>query len=525
MRKVIFILVALVAIVVIALVATRGSQAPRTLEGLYTEYHQRGHQVGIRSPFSGVVLVARDGEVVFRQALGHADDELNEPLEVESRFLVGSNAKPLTAMLVLQQVEAGVLDLGDTISDYLPEFPADLGGRITLHHLLSHTSGLPRDENDWDDLSLEHSPGDAYTFSNTGYNLLILILEAVTGKTYAAVLDEGIVEPLDLTNTAFAIDEALAEAVTPGWSFDKHEFPVTMFAPGDGSFDERRLPRAGAVYSTVDDLYRFVQALQANELVSPELTERMLTPQVDGNAYGWFRNRQAVFLRNPEAPLYTNSGRLAGHNSVMAFYDDGTTAIVLANVDPLDTVELLTHTYLAAHGISEVATDVKHPSLSNPRAFKRDGGTQAFLNYYSTLTERAGYAVQPSASFCGQVVQLLIRGEEFEEAVKFVDIVLEKWPPTTPSMLNDIGYAFMRRNRFAEAQRYLERNVELYPRVANGFDSLGECHERAGDLDAARDSYVKALELGQETGDRMVSFYERRIAGIDERVAEQTTAP
>jgi len=336
------------------------------------------------------------------------------------------------------------------------------------------------------------------------------------------LLDEGIVVPLGLANTAFAIDEALTEAVTPGSSFNKHEFPVTIFALGDGSFDERRLPRAGAVYSTVEDLHRFVQALRSNELLSQAMTERMFTPQLDGNAYGWFRNSRAYFLRNPEAPLYTSAGRLAGHNALMAFYDDGTTVIALANVDPVDTVELLTATYLATHGITEVATDVKRPRLSTPRAFKQDGGTQAFLAYYATLTERAGYAVQPSGAICGEVVQFLIRDEAFDEAVEFADIALEKWPPTSPEILNDIGYAFMRRNRFDDAQRYLERNIELYPDVANGYDSLGECHERAGKLETARESYERALELGQTDEDRFVSFYERRIANIDEMIAERT---
>ena len=524
MRKFIYVLAALVAIAVIVLVAVQRPQLPKTLEGLYEEYHQRGHQAGIRSPFSGVVLVARGDEVVFKQAYGHADLERSEPLDVDSRFLVGSSAKPLTATLVLQQVEAGVLDLGGTVSDYLPEFPGELGTRITLHHLLSHTSGLPRDADDWEELALESRPGDAYAFSNAGYDLLVLILEAATGKSYAASLDEGIVVPLGLANTGFAKDEALAEAVTPGFSFRKHEFPVTIFALGDGSFNERRLPRAGAVYSTVGDLHRFVQALRSNELLSNAMTERMLTPQLDGNAYGWFRNSQTFFLRNPEAQLYTHTGRLAGHNALVAFYDDGTTAIVLANVDPLDMVDLLTATYLAAHGINEVASDVTHPSLSNPWAFKRDGGAEAFLAYYATLTERAGYPIQPSTGSCGQVVQLLIRDEAFDEAVDFADTVLEKWPPTSPGTLNDIGYAFLRRNRFAEGRRYFERNIELYPDVSNGHDSLGELHEREGNLELARENYVRAIELAQN-GDRLLSFYERRVANIDRMIADRSTAP
>ena len=515
MRKAVVVLATLVAIAVIAVLSAQRDRGPKTLGGLYVEYHQRGHQEGIRSPFSGAVLVARDGEVVFKRAYGHADSDFEEPLDVDSRFLLGSSAKPLTATLVLQQVEAGTLDLGGTVSDYLPEFPREIGERITLHHLLSHTAGLPRDEDEWDELVLEQAPGEAYAFSNVGYDLLVLILEAVTGKTYAALLDAGIVLPFGLANTAFASDDALAEAVTPGWSFEKHEFLVTIFTPSDGSFNERRLPRAGAVYTTVEDLYRFVQALRANELLSQAMTERMLTPQLDGNAYGWFRNSQSYFLRNPEAQLYTHIGRLAGHNAVVAFYDDGTTVIVLANVDPLDTVELLASTYLAAHGIAEVASDVKHPSLSNPRAFKRDGGVEAFLAYYEKLTERAGYPIEPGGGSCGQVVQLLIRDEAFAEAADFVDTVLEKWPPTTPSTLNDIGYAFLRRNRFEEARRYLERNIELYPEVANGYDSLGELHERQGNVELARVNYTRALELAQNSGDRFQSFYEARLANLD----------
>ena len=524
MRKFFYVLAALVAIAVIVLVAVQRQQLPKTLEGLYDEYHQRGHQAGIRSPFSGVVLVARGDEVVFSQAYGHADADLSEALDVDSKFLVGSSAKPLTATLVLQQVEAGVLDLGGTVSDYLPEFPETLGAQITIHHLLSHTAGLPRDEDEWDELALEFRPGDAYAFSNVGYDLLVLILEAASGTSYGALLDDGIVVPLGLANTAFATDEALAEAATPGWSFRKHEFPVSIFSPGDGSFNERRLPRAGAVYSTVQDLHRFIQALRANELLSNAMTERMLTPQLDGNAYGWFRNQHSFFLRNPEAPLYSHTGRLAGHNALLAFYDDGTTAIVLANVDPLDTVDLLTATYLAAHGINEVASDVTHPSLSNPRAFKRDGGTEAFLEYYPTLTERAGYPIEPSAGSCGQVVQLLIRAEEYGEAVDFADTVLEKWPPTSPSTLNDIGYAFLRRNRFAEGRRYFERNIELYPDVSNGHDSLGELHEREGNLELARENYGRAIELAKN-GDRLLGFYERRVANIDRMIADRSTAP
>ena len=522
MRKLAYILVALLAIAVIVLVAVQRQQPPTTLEGLYDDYYRRGHQSGIRSPFSGVVLVAQGDEIVFKQAYGHADSDGTEPLDVDSRFLVGSNAKPFTATLVLQQVEAGVLDLGGTVADYLPEVPAEFGERITLHHLLSHTSGLPRDADEWDEVELGNEPGRAYAFSNFGYELLTAILEAASGKTYGTLLDGSIVVPLGLANTAFATREALADEATPGFSFRRHEFPVSIFAPGEGSLNVRRMPRAGAVYSTAADLFRFVRALRANELLSPEMTDRMLTPQLDGNAYGWFRNQQEYFLRNPEAQLYSHVGRLAGHNTVVASYDDGTTAIVLANVDPIDTVELLTSTYLAAHGIAAVPTDVKHPSLRNPRAFNRDGGVEAFLAYYDTLSERAGYPIQPSGGSCAHVVLLLIRDEAFQEADDFVDTVLERWPPTSPGTLNEIGYAFLRRDRFEDARRAFERNIGLYPEVANGYDSLGEAYELEGNLELARENYSKALELAQKNDDRSAGFYEFRITNVDEMIAARS---
>ncbi len=78
---------------------------------------------------------------------------------------------------------------------------------------------------------------------------------------------------------------------------------------------------------------------------------------------------------------------------------------------------------------------------------------------------------------------------------------------------------FLRRDRFEEARRYFERNVELFPRDANAYDSLGEAHEREGNLEAARASYAKAVEVARETGDRSLDFYERRVADVDEQLA------
>jgi len=521
MRKFVYILVGLVVLSATVLLAIQRRKPPTTLEGLYAKYHQRGHTVGIDSPFSGAVLVARGEEVVFKQTYGFADLERNEPLEVDSRFLVGSSAKPFTATLVLQQVEAGVLDLDGAVTDYLPDFPGDPGARISLHHLLSHTAGLSRDAGEGNKLTLSYEPGSAYAFSNFGYELLVSILETATGESYEALLDSGIVTPLGLANTGFGTREALAEEAVSGLSFRKHEFPVTMFAPGEGSYDTMARPEAGAAYSTLDDLHRFIRGLRANELLSDTMTERMFEPVHQGSAYGWFRNRQSLFERNPDAPLYSHAGRLGGHNVLLAIYDEGTTAIVLSNVDPLDTVEIMTATYFATHGSSEVPSSLKHPSLSNPKAFQRGGGAKAFLAYYRALSERAGYPVHPPTGHWSQVVQLLIRDKAYAEAADFADSAIEDWAPSSPEALNIIGYAFARRERYEEARRYFERNIELFQDVANGYDSLGELHELEGNLELAREQYTRALKLSQQTDDPMQHFYEQRLSDVEEKMAER----
>lgn len=522
MRKLFYILAGLIVLAGVILLSFQRAGLPKTLDGLYAQYELRGHQAGIQSQFSGAVLVVRGEEVVFREAYGFADADQEEKLTVESRFLVGSNAKPMTALLVMQQVEAGVLDLEGTVVDYLPEFPAESCKRVTLHQLLSHTGGLPRDAREWADITLRHEPGSTYAFSNIGYNLLVAILEAATGKDYATLLNDGIVAPLGLKHTGFAEGAALEDEVADGIWFRKHEFPVAMFAPGEGSFTEAATPAAGAMYSSVDDLHRIVRAIRSNELLADTLTQRMLQPNLEGSAYGWFRNSQSLFQSNPGAPLYSHIGRLAGHNSVVAFYDDGTTVIVLSNIDPLDTIELLTHTHLAAHGTNETTTDLKHPSLNNPQAFRKAGGTEAFLKYYDDLSEQAGYAIPPSEGFCSQVVQLLIRDDSYDEAVEFADKAFAKWPPADDATLNEIGYVFLQHDRYAEARRYFELNVELYPETSNCYDSLGEAHEREGNLEFARENYTKALEIASRNNDRLAGFYERRLSSLGEEPDDRT---
>src|SRR5258706_11917690 len=151
--------------------------------------------------FTGVVLVARKGRILLERAYGMANYELQVPNSTATRFHIASVSKPFTAMAILQLEERGRLSVGDPVSRFVPDFPN--GDRITLEHLLTHTSGIPNvnDLPDYDtfarsphtveqlvakfaSLPLDFQPGSDYHYSNSNYNLLALILEKVTEKNY-----------------------------------------------------------------------------------------------------------------------------------------------------------------------------------------------------------------------------------------------------------------------------------------------------------------------------------------------------
>ena len=178
------------------------------MDGLINEY------VAHRN-FMGSVLVADRGKVVFSKGYGLADVEKNVPNTPETRFMIGSITKQFTAMLVTQLVVKGRLKLENTISDLLPDFPREIGQRITVEMLINHTSGLILPEGiekyynastkeeflkvylkQLSEEGLRFEPGKGYGYSNAGYHILGHIIEKVTGKTYEAVLDEQILKPL-----------------------------------------------------------------------------------------------------------------------------------------------------------------------------------------------------------------------------------------------------------------------------------------------------------------------------------------
>jgi len=173
--------------------------------------------------FNGAVLVADNGQVIYKKGFGLANMEWNIPNTPGTKFRLGSITKQFTATLVLQLVEQGKIKLDGKLSDYLPDYRKDTGAKVTIHNLLSHTSGVPsytslpgffsnvsRNPFAVDDFikkyasgDLEFEPGTKFVYSNSGYFLLGAIIEKVTGKPYEQVLKQNIFDPLGMKDSGY----------------------------------------------------------------------------------------------------------------------------------------------------------------------------------------------------------------------------------------------------------------------------------------------------------------------------------
>ena len=253
--------------------------------------------------FSGAVLIARDGQVLLRQGYGLANREHDVANTPQTTFRLGSVTKQFTAMAILLLEQQGKLTVQDRICTYVFECPTAWQD-ITIHHLLTHTSGIRNFTNmqeyqktktlpttpvqtiaRFKDMPLDFAPGTRWSYSNSGYLVLGAIIERVARQPYPQFLREQIFDPLQMDGTGYETElvvEHRAQGYTIGGRFTAAY--VDMSQPH----------AAGGLYSTVEDLYRWDQALYTEQLVPQAARDAMFTahhtfpaPEDGGYGYGW----------------------------------------------------------------------------------------------------------------------------------------------------------------------------------------------------------------------------------------------
>jgi D-alanyl-D-alanine carboxypeptidase len=304
--------------------------------------------------FSGVVLVAKSDRVIFNKAYGLADKANNIPNKLDTKFNLGSMNKMFTSVAIAQLVQAGKLSYDSTIAKVLPEYPnKETAAKITVHQLLTHTSGLgdffkpeffqnrekyrnPKDyfpvfAND----PLRFEPGKSWSYSNAGFIVLGAIVENASGQNYFDYVRDHIFVPAGMKDTAsYAVKDIVPNLGTGYTRFDNGD-PLgieprvnnVMTLPMKGS-------PAGGGYSTAPDLLRFAQALRANKLVNAELTEKVTSGKVDtpmGSKYGYGFIEEIIDGKSVRG----HGGGAPGINSYLNIFWDGSyTVIVQGNYDP-----------------------------------------------------------------------------------------------------------------------------------------------------------------------------------------------
>jgi CubicO group peptidase (beta-lactamase class C family) len=305
--------------------------------------------------FSGVVLVAQHGKPFFRQAYGQADKSLNAPNRVNTRFNLASMNKMFTAVAVAQLAQQGKLKLDQAVGNYLPDYPnKPVAEKVTVHQLLTHTSGLGSYWNEkyrarkdnlrkvadflplFADEPLSFEPGTRFQYSNSGYIVLGLIIEKVSGQDYYDYIQQNICKPAGMLDTAFYESDQKAANLAVGYTnAEENGVPFLGERRPNWAMLGRRGSSAGGGYSTAEDLLKFDIALRNNKLLNPVYTKLVLEGKVQRDestkyAYGFEEKR----VRGQR--VVGHGGGFPGASTQLEMYlDTGYTVVILSNVDTL----------------------------------------------------------------------------------------------------------------------------------------------------------------------------------------------
>lgn len=307
--------------------------------------------------FSGAVLVAKDGVLIFKKAYGLASRAYNIPNRTDTKFNLGSMNKMFTAVAVAQLAEQGKLSFNDTIGKHLPDYPNKIvADKVTIHHLLTHTSGLsdyfnskfedssrakfktvqdylPLFVND----SLKFEPGAKWQYSNAGFMVLGAIIEKVSGQNYFDYVREHIYKPAGMTNTdAYEMDGDTPNLATGYTNRVPKGMPTPTQRKNNIFLHVFKGSPAGGGYSTVEDLLRFATALLGHKLLNAKSTDVILTGKTntprgenEKYAYGFFEE-----IVNGQRQV-GHGGAFSGINAELRMYPgNGYTVAVMSNYDP-----------------------------------------------------------------------------------------------------------------------------------------------------------------------------------------------
>jgi CubicO group peptidase (beta-lactamase class C family) len=287
--------------------------------------------------FSGNVLIARKGKVIYKKAFGLANREWDVPNTIQTKFKIASVTKQFTAAAVLQLAEVGKLNLEDKLSKYFPDFPK--GDSVTLHMLLTHTSGiksytslpnfsyisaLPYTKDSvialFKNLPYDFSPGTQWRYNNSGFFLLGCIIEKVSGQVYSDYMLKNVFRQGGLYNTGVDKSDSILTHRAMGYVKTPTRWKNAVYVSTEFPYS------AGGLFSTVEDLYQWQKALFGGQIISSAMFAKMSTPYI--NRYGYALDLDS--LQNHKR--VGHDGNIEGFGSYCYYYPfDDVNVVILSN--------------------------------------------------------------------------------------------------------------------------------------------------------------------------------------------------
>lgn len=501
------------AFILLLLVASSFSFAQTKIEkidALLSTYEAYGQ-------LNGSVLISEQGKVVYKKGFGMANKEWDIPNQPNTKHRLGSITKQFTAMLILQLVAEGKLDLQAPITNYLPDYPKASGDIITTHHLLTHTAGVPnytsfpkfmQDEvrnpytpeeftKKFADKPLDFTPGERFSYSNSGYFLLGVLIEKLSGKSYEQMLQDKILTPLNMNATGYDTHAAIIKNRATGYEKSGAGYMNAFYL-------DMSIPyAAGAMYSTVEDLYTWDQALYTNKLLPEKYMTMYFEPYIPAfgaskYAYGWGVGYEKIGKSTDTIKTISHGGGIFGFNTIISRTPSNKSLITILNNTggaPLNEMTVAIRGIL--HG-KEYAMPKK--SVANEvLAVIEEKGIEAGIATYHSIKESEDYTL--SETEMNDVGYKLIHFKKLEEANKVFQLITEEFP-TSANAYDSYAESFKELGNTDLAIKNYRKSVALNPNNQNAIDFLKQLGDDVSDLvkeikvsDTILDTYVGKYEL------------------------------
>jgi CubicO group peptidase (beta-lactamase class C family) len=439
--------------------------------------------------FDGAVLVAENGKIIYKDAYGLANREWNMPNTTDTKFMIGSISKPITATLILILVQKGLLGLEKTVEEYLPEFKNKPASKVTIRQLLSHTSGMPNYDiikdffpeisrqsfsredyvKVYKDSALAFIPGTRYMYSSWGYFTLGYIIEKVTGKSYEQNMKDEIFSKLNMQNSGSYLHTQIVSKRASGYDYGFGNYISADFR------DQSNTMGTGDIYTTVEDLFKFHMAIAKNKLLNKELTKEMFTPGVRpaGYGFGWF-NQNFRYTNTDSIAANYHLGSTEGFISFMIrIPETNSMAVILCNSAPTDFFGIVKNLLKVLYNKPVILKEPIHKKMET---------IIAKLNAEKAVTEYKKMKID-TAHFYVDWLQMYYLGEKLLNLKRYDDarVIAENNViefPERDYVALSMANIYLALNRKEEAIKYYEKTLQLNPESEEAKNRLKELQRK-----------------------------------------------